>query len=571
MNRSVRNEQALARLAAVSAVLAVLGCAGAGGAGAGTAQRAATARAQPGVVSGGTFKPSAPAAASYGPDASRVCQTSRAFQTVLDELAATATRAGKPAPAPDGRLCAVAEAFLGWDLAAKVRPAVLEFASQHFGLVSTVQPPIVAIIQTDDPKEISDRVVQAVGTPLLNAVRPLVGLATVVVQRGDRRSGLASKTKLAVAIIDGAVDVDPVPRRLEAGQQAMLTGRFEGELSSPKVTVGDPTGQVATAENPGGKDFKVEVKCGEKPGIIRVEIRGERAGQSGPLASFPIGCAAALPASVAVAAEPWPTDLAQQERKALDVVNRERSAAGLAPLVWDDAVAQVARAIAQSLKGGGTGADVRERLKEGGIASPVVLQSLAADRSAERAQERLMQSPTNRANMLNAEITNAGIGLFVTSDAGNAPLVYLAETFIKELPPVDVAQARAKLRDAVAQKRKDARTTAVESDPALEEVAQKYAEALAAGAGTVSKEAGDAITAPLNAAFKAVAMVSGAKQDPLDFAEEPQVVSPGRSLGVGVALGKNAVLGRNATYVVIMVGAPRVEAKAAKPKAKAKK
>jgi hypothetical protein len=65
-------------------------------------------------------------------------------------------------------------------------------------------------------------------------------------------------------------------------------------------------------------------------------------------------------------------------------------------------------------------------------------------------------------------------------------------------------------------------------------------------------------------------MVTGAKQEPLDFAEEPQIVSSGRSLGVGVAQGRHPVLGRNATYVTIMVGTPRgaTGAKAAKPSKK---
>ncbi len=553
MQRHARYKQALAWLVAVSsAVLVATACAGAGGAGKGVegGHRAS------GTISNGMFTPGSPPAASYGPAANLTCQMSGAFEAVLFELTSVAKRAGKPAPVADGRVCGVADAFLSWDPATRVRPAVLELTSHWYGLTSTVQPPIVAVLDTDDPSQIAERVVQAVGTPALNAVRPLMGMSTSVTHKGPRE-GRTAKTRVSVVLLDGGVEVDPLPRRLDAGQQAALTGRFAGDLVSPKVAVSDPAGKMTTSENAGGKNFGMDVKCGDKPGLIRVEIRGERAGQSGVLTNFPVACATPLPTSVAIAEEPWPKDPAQQARKALESLNQMRDEAGLPPVAWDDGVAQVASAIAESLKSGGTGADVRERLKAAGIPSPVVLQSLAADRSAERAQERLANSPSNRSNLLSPEVTNVGVGVFSTTDEQNIPLVYLAEILVKELPPLDVEQTRTKLHDAVAQKRKDARAGAVRSDPVLEEVAQKFAEALAAGQGAVSKEDAGKITEPINAAFKAVNMVSGAKQDPLDFAEEPQVVAAGKSLGVGLAQGKHAVLGRNAAYVVIMIGTPR--------------
>jgi hypothetical protein len=143
------------------------------------------------------------------------------------------------------------------------------------------------------------------------------------------------------------------------------------------------------------------------------------------------------------------------------------------------------------------------------------------------------------------------------TDAEGRPIVYVTEVLVRELPKADVEQTRQALRSAVAQKRKDARTNAVASDPTLEGVAQKYAEALAGAGGTLSKEEASQLTAPLNKAFTKVTMVSGAKQEPLDFAEEPQTTAPGKTLGVGVATGRHPVLGRNATYVVLMVGTPR--------------
>jgi hypothetical protein len=54
-----------------------------------------------------------------------------------------------------------------------------------------------------------------------------------------------------------------------------------------------------------------------------------------------------------------------------------------------------------------------------------------------------------------------------------------------------------------------------------------------------------------------VSVTFGARPEPLDFAEEPEVTAPGKHFGVGVALGMNEKLGRNAVYAVIAVGQER--------------
>ncbi len=572
MIRFVR-DLAHGRLGAFCAFLVLAACAGAGGSSAGSSGASAGAPTSGGAretqakpsgaaapekvaaapPSGAQFTPNKPAAANYGPDKKYGCTRNEVFKYVMEDLTAAAKRAGRQPPVEDGRVCALADAFLAWEPQSQGIPrgAVLQFASHWVGLPAAIQPPNVATFDTQDARVIADRLVQALAGSVVNSVYPRLAVAT---KRFGRNS-----TKIAFVFLDAPIEVDPFPRRLELGQQATLTGRLVGGSKNPQVFVSDASGGLSTPQQPPGEAFKADVKCGNRPGKIIVEVRGEYEGNSGIAANFPIACGTELPQSVALASEPWPSDPAAAEKKILDQVNADRTAAGLKPVETDPAVAKVAHGISEDIasRGGVVTGDIGDRLRKEGIGTPLVLQSAVSDRTFERAQERLMSSPTNRANIMNPDVTHVGMGALSRMDAEGKSMAYVTEVFLKELPAADVSKVRQNIRDAVAQKRKDARTTAVASDPTLEKTAQKFAEALAEAGGTLPKERAGEITQPLNSGFKQVVMISGAKPEPLDFAEESQATAPGKSLGVGAALGRHPVLGRNAVYVVLMVGTPR--------------
>jgi uncharacterized protein YkwD len=541
--------------AALAFALAFAGCAtpaGRGGASGAGAEGGGTAPK-------GEFAPHVAPAPAYGASVGR-CPSGGAFQQVMDELEGAARRAKREPVKPDGPLCAAAESFLRYDQSAwPPRPHVLAFVSQWFGLPSQMLPPSTAVIESEDKGIIAERIVQAVGNSVLNAIHPRLGLAT---QRVGR-----DQTKVVVVLVDSPIEIaPPFPRRLELGQKATLSGRVLGGLKSPRIQVSDPSGQLLEPPQQPGDAFQAEIACGDRPGRILVDVRAESEGRSGLVASFPVACGTELAKSISLAAEPWPTDPAEAEKKILELVNRERSSAGLAELKWDPGVAGVARSISEDIatRGAGAGGDVAERLKHEGIASHLVLQSAASDRSFERAHDRLMSSPSNRANIMSKDVTSVGIGAVSKPDAEGKPMSFVTEVFTKELPPVDLAKTRQDLKNAVAQKRRDARMGPLTVEPLLDEVAQKYADALAAAGGSLPKEKQTEITAPLNKTMRTLTILSGAKPDPLDFAEEPQVTAVAKAVGVGVAQGKHPVLGRNAVYVAVMVGTLRSEA-ASKP------
>ena len=530
--------------ARAAAALAALACAAAGG--------EARAGSFDDAIKAGQVSPG-PGAPTYGAWPGQKCSHNSLFDYVLGYLADGANQHQRPKPEADPALCAVADAFLGLSPGDVPRPQVLAFLSNWAGLPAPVKVPIVADFDETDQRTIAERIVQSTaGTAALNADHPRIGLATKRVGR--------TKTRVAIVVADIPVEIaPPLPRRLELGQQAKLSGKLVAGATSPKVLMTDPSGKLSEPEQPPGDAFAATLACGDRPGKILVELRGEYGGTTGPLASFPVFCGANPPAAVALASEPWPADPEAAAKKMFEILNAERTAAGVAPLKWDPAVAGVARAMAEDIsKNGAAGAgDVGARLKKEGIATPLLLESAAADRTFERANDRIVGTPRDRATVLSPDPTNVGIGAVSTNDAEGHPIVYVVHVLIKELPATDVSKVRDQLRDAVAQKRKDARTTPVAPDATLDEVAQKYAQALAQAGGTLTKEQAGELTAPLNKSFRTVTMISGAKPEPLDFAEEPQATAPGKGLGIGVAQGRHPVLGRNAVYVVLMVGTPR--------------
>ncbi len=544
MDRMVRHRRLAKRLAGAPLVLFAL--LGAGPAGA--------ARNVPGTVTGGGFSPGRAASTHFGADARLTCSSREMFAALVDELELS-LRSRRP-PAADGQLCAVAEALLGWTEKEEPGQMVLAFLSEHFGLPTPAQRGWITTVESEDPKAVAAELVRGVGTFALNAQEPRIGMATERLSRGFARGRSSSgATRVVLVFRDSSVDLDPFPRRLSRGEQAKLSGRLLGQYQNPKVLVSDAMGLLSAPEQPPGKAFVADVRCGDAPGRIQVAVSGEEKGTARSLASFAVACATELPTSVPVAPPaPWPADPARQERMVLDGINAERAAVGLGALAWDEALAGVARGVSESIRGtSAVPSDLVERLKRVGIASSLQLMNPAQGRIAEEVHRRLLASPSHRQNLMNPEVNSAGVGIVQAGES-----VYLTQIFTKELPPVDLPAVRRNLRAAVVRKRADARQPAVAGDPMLDEVAEKYAQELAAAAGSSLPKARAAeVEAPLKKGFKAVHIISGARADPLHFAEEPGVISPGRLLGVGVAQGMHPVLGRNAVYVVVLIGARR--------------
>ncbi len=524
--------------AGLAAVLFLAGCAG--------GQRTA---AGAGEVAAGKFTPKGPPAANYGRDPQRTCPPTAIGRYVASDTADQARDLPKPAPQADGRLCAVAESLLGWDERQPVPEIVRAFVGFHHGVPTTVPRVVLATVEDENPTVLAARLDEVVMQYVRSAAGQVrYGIATAPGARGG--------TKLSLVMQEPQFEMEPFPRKMDPKVDATLSGRLLGLLENAKVLVSDPSGKLEQPESKPGKEFRVPVSCNGRTGRMAVEIRAERQGQAEVVANFPVACGTELSTAVDV---PAPGDPAQKERAIFEQINAERTEAGIPALKWDDKVAQVARSVSESeAKSGGGGAataEVGDRLKAAGIASPIVLANPAATRTAEEAQWRFSLSPVYRANYMSTDATIAGVGVANGKDPQGGNVAFVTELFVRELSKTDVSTVAPKLRETINKRRASAGMPAFKEDPVLEKIAQEYAQALASGNGNINDAKHSQIVNPLYRTFRTVDFLSGAKADPMEFADEKAVItSKEKAMGVGVAQGNHPVLGKNATYVVLLFG-----------------
>ncbi|HYO98985.1 MAG TPA: CvpA family protein [Pyrinomonadaceae bacterium] len=106
------------------------------------------------------------------------------------------------------------------------------------------------------------------------------------------------------------------------------------------------------------------------------------------------------------------------EAQMLELVNRERAAAGLAPLAADDELREVARRHSADMFARGyfahvtpEGRDPFARIREGGVSFRTAGENLALAPTLSIAHTGLMNSPGHRANILRPQFGRVGIGV----------------------------------------------------------------------------------------------------------------------------------------------------------------
>src|SRR5262249_6180482 len=119
------------------------------------------------------------------------------------------------------------------------------------------------------------------------------------------------------------------------------------------VTRDDGTVERLAVELGRSGGFKTTLACGKHVGRQQVEISAADSTGSTVLANFPVWCGADPPQSLTVAPTLDDADVAsasEAEQRLFALANHDRTAAGLPALVWDEHVAQVARAHSDEMR-----------------------------------------------------------------------------------------------------------------------------------------------------------------------------------------------------------------------------
>jgi uncharacterized protein YkwD len=510
-------------------------------------------RRVPGVVVAGSFAPARPPSVRLGADPTRTCPQGGHYSATYEQLARQVAEQGAAAAQADGQLCAVAEAFLGWT-GDPPREAVRAFVARHYGLVSTTLQVVVNKLDSEDTRLVGEAVAKVIVQFANQVPTARYGLAADRIAKG--------KTLVIIVLDSPRVALGPpLPRRLEPGEKAVLAGTLLGDLENPKVAISDAQGVVSEPPQKPGKAFQAELSCGQRPGRIVVEISGEEMGNEALMANLSVPCGGPpLPTTVAVAPPPWPVAVAEQEALLQKGIDAERAEGGLPPLTWSEPIARIARSVSESIRDsaakGGVSVPVNivQRLGDADIQAPVILQNPAAGPTAEAASERLLQSPSHRANLMSTEVTTAGVGVALGNDKAGKPQAYLTQLFVKIQPPPDVPAAKQAIREAIDRKRAAEKLGRLAADPALEKLASDYAAVVAAAGGPPPKARTDELVKALRKGYRDIVFLVDSRIDLADFAEDPNALAGGKLVGLGAALGRHPRLGKNTLFVVLIIG-----------------
>lgn len=502
-----------------------------------------------------TFTPTSEPAARYNEPSTAPPPSSPLADAVLAAVRDAAAASKLPAPVADARLfraCAELADLVPDDGALEVE--LIDFVMHRQGLIEPVPRMLFLWAPLDDVDAVLEQLRPQLPEILAEGVRGRVGVG--VAKRKADGTGAFVFAFQAVGL-----STSPIPRAVAAGGSFAIDAVVESGYRDPELFVTREDGRTDRVAIQAGKRgaFRANILCGTHVGKQQVEIAATGPGGSTALANFPVWCGAEPPSSVTV--EPMlasedATTAPEIEKQLFALINRDRRAAGLPALAWDDRVAAVSRTYSDEMRKtkvvahvSPTSGAAADRVRAGGIKTAVVLENIARAYGAGEAHAGLMNSPGHRMNILSTAATHVGIGVVLASDGTDRPTLYVTEVFIRVPPKVDRAQAASLVHERIAAVRK------VGVDPTLQAIAQQLAEGLAAGKPSESlwpgvKKQLDAMPAPyarVGSVVSVASELSAVDGKGLVGDEKPDMI------GVGIAQGNHAEIGEGAIWIVVLM------------------
>ncbi|MBA3819372.1 MAG: CAP domain-containing protein, partial [Deltaproteobacteria bacterium] len=363
------------------------------------------------------------------------------------------------------------------------------------------------------------------------------------------------------ALQGSGVSTSPVPRQIKAGGSFLLDAVVDVRYKTPEVFVTRNTGATERLELKHGSagGFTTPVSCASFTGRQQVEITASDAQGSTVLANFPVWCGTEPPLSLTVApsVDDAPTsDPLEAEQRLLAMVNRDRQAAGLGALRWDDKVAGVARGhsfdmrrtkvVAHISPATGSAAD---RVRVAKIKTALVLENVARAYGLGEAHQGLMNSPGHRANLMSVPATHVGIGVVYGDEVSGRHEIFITQVFTRVPPKIDPAKTAEIVRQRIA------KVHQVGSNAKLISIAQQLADQLAAGktrdqAYPLVRRQVDALG---NVYSRVGSVITAASE--LEAINGADLLGESRpsDIGVGIAQGPHPEIGDGAIWIVILL------------------
>jgi uncharacterized protein YkwD len=412
-----------------------------------------------------------------------------------------------------------------------IEPAALDFATTSAGIIEPIAKPLV--LHAADPQTIA----AALGT-----LHPGTHLG-IAHGAGDL---------VVVAATTPEVTAAPFSRTAPISGGFAVAAKVDARYSHVEIDVAwdDHSSQHFSPEV-AAHAFTTTLGCQNRSGRGQVVMSGIDHATSVVLARFPIWCGVEPPRELVI--DPLrdasgDLDRDKAAHRMFLLLQRDRVAAGLPPLAWDDRAAADALHHAEDLRDAvRTGAAPQFRKSQFGGKTAVSNMTRAA--TVDDAYAKMMSDPGRRANAMSAEMTAGGVGI-----AGDHDDLYVSEVFASVAPTRD-PQALADYFE----KRILALRTDLASDPWLTSVAKEIAATLRAGGDHEQLElvlhgriAGkDDIHAHYtNHYFTVVTTLDPQKVEPLSLLNH-EIFD---HIGVGVVTGYSPKLGDNTVWIVTVFG-----------------
>ena len=472
-----------------------------------------------------------------------------------------AIRAGTNIPTADARLfraCAELAEIVPEDDVPTYR--LVEFALQRNGIIEPSPRLLVVWADLDSPQLIVEQLQPHLAEFLKDGATARLGIGAA--KRSADGSGA-----IVFALQGSGVSTTPIPRALPANGSFQIDAVVDSKFKDPEVFITYDSGSTERLDlKPGhAGGFVSKVACGPHTGRQQVEITASDVNGSTVLANFPVWCGSQPPVSLTVdpSADDAPvTTTEDAERRLLALVNRDRQAAGLPALIWDDKVAAVARGHSEEMRRtknvahiSPTTGSAGDRVRAAKIRTAVVLENVARAYGVGEAHQGLMNSPGHRANITSRTATHLGIGVVFGDEVSGRREIFITQVFTRVPPKVDPAQATA----AVQQRIVGSVTKSIGTSVKLAAIAQQLADALAAGktreqAYPLVKRQVDA----LGSSYARVGSVITAAAD-LDTIDGKSLLGDGivDDIGVGVAQGPHPEIGEGAMWIVVLMAQKR--------------
>ncbi|MDQ3368159.1 MAG: CAP domain-containing protein [Myxococcota bacterium] len=500
-----------------------------------------------------TFAPAGPPVTRYN-EPLQAAPKSALGDAVIVAVQTAARAAGTHVPIADARLFrACAELAEVVPEEGTIPYSIIEFALHRNGIVEP-SPQLLILWGDIDAAE-----------QIVQQLRP--GLAELLADGATARVGIGAATRrpdgtgaIVFALQGSGVSTSPIPRQVKAGGSFLVNAVVDVRYKSPEVFVTRNTGATDRLELKHGSSggFTTPVSCVGFEGRQQVEITASDAQGSTVLANFPVWCGTAPPLSLTVT--PSVDDVPASgpldaEQRLLAMVNRDRQAAGLPALLWDDRVASVARGHSSEMWRtkvvahiSPTTGSASDRVRIANIKTPLVLENVARAYGLGVAHHGLLNSPGHRANIMSATATHIGIGVAFGDEVSGRPDIFITQVFTRVPPKIDPAKVAEIMRQRIA------KVHPVGSNVKLTSIAQQLADQLAAGKTReqayplVSRQIDE-----LGNVYSRVGTVITAASE-LDSVTGADLLGDARpaDVAVGIAQGPHPEIGDGAIWIVIL-------------------